>query len=500
MKEEILEVVQPYISPVGFLLIFLGFTVWFTSKGNKKFNVPGPISWPVIGNLHQLGKKPHVKLTEFRKTYGDVYTIRMGSRQTIVLNGLQTIKSAMIKQAEDFAGRPDFYSFKFIGNGKSMGFGDYGPRWKMHRRLAQNALATFINKKVNPIEDSISQEAQILVTNLLNSNRQPMDPHNEIYLSVGSIICAICFGKKYKRDDPDFLHLIKMNDEFMAFAGAGNPVDMMPWMRHFTRRSFQTFLEILESMNKFCDSKRQEHLDTYDSSVTRDVTDCLIRAVEETPEQDKKTVGLTDEHILTTVQELIGAGFDTIASTLQWCVLYMMTNESVQEKVFQEIKEKVGLQRIPELEDMESLPFTEACLLETIRISCIFPFALPHSTTRDTKFQGYFIPDKTLVFVNMWSVSHDESVFPQPHKFDPGRFLNINGEIDRTKIDNFLPFGAGRRKCPGEQLAKMEMFMFFATLMQQCKFSCVPGEKVVVDSKYGLTLKPINFHSIVTKR
>ncbi|KAK6178489.1 hypothetical protein SNE40_013274 [Patella caerulea] len=491
-----------YLSPLTVILVAFIFGLWIkTSKSKgKNTDAPGPRGWPVIGNLLQLGKKPHETLTRLRRTYGDVYAIKMGSRETIVLNGLQTIRAALVKRAEDFAGRPDFYSFKFIANGNSMGFGDYGPRWKMHRRLAQNALAMFINKKNNPIEESICQEANVLANNLLQNGNNPIDPHTEIYLSVGSIICAICFGQRYKRDDPDFLHLVKMNDEFMAFAGAGNPVDIMPWMRHLTRRSFNTFLGILDSMNQFCNKKRQEHLDTYDPFYTRDVTDCLIQAVDETPNEEKEAVGLTDEHILTTVQELIGAGFDTIASTLQWCILYMMTNPQIQEMVHEEIRANVGLLRSPELDDMEKLPFTEACLLEAIRISCIFPFALPHSTTRDTQFQGYFIPDKTLVFVNMWSVSHDETIFSEPKKFDPYRFLTIEGEIDRTKLDNFLPFGAGRRKCPGEQLAKMEMFLFFATLMQRLKISQVSGDNVIVDSKYGLTLKPINFRSIVTKR
>uniref|UniRef100_A0A2C9K0V2 Cytochrome P450 n=1 Tax=Biomphalaria glabrata TaxID=6526 RepID=A0A2C9K0V2_BIOGL len=86
----------------------------------------------------------------------------MGSRAAVVLNGVQTIKQALVKQAGDFAGRPDFYSFKFIGNGNSMGFGDYGGRWKMHRKIAQNALATFSNKKSNPIDKTIATEADVL--------------------------------------------------------------------------------------------------------------------------------------------------------------------------------------------------------------------------------------------------------------------------------------------------------------------------------------------------
>ena len=210
-----------FATPVLLVAFLLCVFVLRRRKLKAASTATGPFAWPVIGNLAQLGRKPHVTLTEFRKRYGDVYQIKMGSCPTVVLNGQKVIRQALVKQSEDFAGRPDFYSFKFIANGNSMGFSDYGARWKMHRKIAQNALALCANKKYNPIEEAIISEAKFLVQNLLKSDGQPTDPHNEIYLSVGNIICALCFGKRYRRDDPDFLQLVKNNDEFMAFVGAG---------------------------------------------------------------------------------------------------------------------------------------------------------------------------------------------------------------------------------------------------------------------------------------
>lgn len=484
---------------LGCVIVVLSL-IWASKNRKCVSSAPGPFPLPIIGNLASLGKKPHRYLTKLRSTYGDVFQIAMGSTPTIVINGLKTVRLAMIKHAEDFAGRPDFYSFKFIANGNSMGFGDYGPRWKMHRRIAQNSLAMFTNKHNSPIEVAILAEAEVLTTNLLASAQEPVDPHNEIYLSVGNIICALCFGKRYQRDDEDFVKLVTMNDEFMAFAGAGNPVDIMPWMRYFTKQSLNKFIGILDTMNKFSLKKRQEHLDTYDATQIRDVTDALIKATEDIPADDKAAVGLTDEHILTTVQELIGAGFDTIASSLQWAVLFMATHPDVQETAHAEIREKVGIGRQLSYDDVDVLPYTEACLVETMRHSCIFPFALPHSTTRDTILDGHFIKANTLVFVNLWSVNHDPEVFDKPEKFDPTRFLNSEGNVDRNSTDLFLPFGAGRRKCPGEQLARMELFLFFASMVQRCRIQSIPGREPIIDSKYGLTLKPLDFKVNVLPR
>ena len=196
-----------------------------------------------------------------------------------------------------------------------------------------------------------------------------------------------------------------------------------------------------------------------------------------------------------------GAGFDTIASTLQWSILYLMTNPEWQEKVYNEILTAYGTDKDPDVTDLSELPYTEATILETMRHSCIFPFALPHSTTRDTFINGHFIKEKTLVFVNLWSVSHDPEFFHEPEVFNPFRFLDTSGtRVDRSKLDCFLPFGSGKRKCPGEQLAKMELFLFFTILVQKCKFEIVPGEQPEVDSKYGLTLKPLDFNVIVHER
>ena len=460
---------------------------------------PGPWGWPILGYLPHLGRKPHLKITELRQKFGDVFRVQFGSREAIFLNGIEVIKQAMVKQANDFAGRPDFYTFKFLANGNSMGFGDYGPRWKLHRRIAQNSLALFINKRENPIEHTIQEEAKVLVNNLCSSGDAPVNPHNEIYLSVGNIICALCFGKRYKRDDPDYLQLVRNNDEFMAFAGAGNPVDIMPWTRIFTQKSFNAFLKILETMDAFSLRKRKEHLDTYDPNVLRDVTDALIRATYSTPEEEKKAAGITDEQILTTVQELIGAGFDTISSTLQWGVLYMAMHPEVQLNAQKEIKEVIGNRLVPEMSDLESMPYVEACILETMRLSCIFPFALPHSTTCDTFLNGYHIPAKTLIFANLWSITRDEDMFQQPNIFVPERFLK-GDKINRSVLENFLPYGAGRRKCPGEQLARIELFIFFVSMLRNCEFKKISGVIYSTESKYGLTLKPQDFKVHIQRR
>ena len=200
------------------------------------------------------------------------------------------------------------------------------------------------------------------------------------------------------------------------------------------------------------------------------------------------------------LQELIGAGFDTISSTLQWSVLYLMTHVHVQDRAHEEIRREVGMARAPRLEDLPRLPYTEAVILEVMRHSCLFPLALPHSTTRDTVLNGFLIPGDTLVLVNLWSLVRDEDVFADPESFYPDRFLDGSGRVNRELAERFLPFGAGRRRCPGEQLAKMEVFLFISAVVQRCRFTVPDGQRPVVDSKYGLTLKPQDFQICASAR
>merc|ERR1719419_1106080 len=197
---------------------------------------------------------------------------------------------------------------------------------------------------------------------------------------------------------------------------------------------------------------------------------------------------------------MIAAGFDTIATTLHWAMLYMVTHPEALQHAQDDIDDVIGHERYPNMEDMTDLPFTEACMYEVMRMSCIFPFALPHSTTRNTELHSHFIPDKTLVFVNLWSVSRDGDRFPQPHSFKPERFLTTDGFLDQTVVDSFLPYGVGRRRCPGEPLAKIEMFLFFSTLLQRCSLRKVEGEEYRLDSNFGLTLKPYDYKLIVEER
>ena len=194
------------------------------------------------------------------------------------------------------------------------------------------------------------------------------------------------------------------------------------------------------------------------------------------------------QRVIESVDSIFGAGGSTVASALQWCVALMAAHPDVQEKVFRQIDHVVGQGREVTLSDRSKLPLVEATIYEALRFSSAIPFALPHCTTCDTTLKGYDIPEGTVVLINLYSIFVDEELWGDPKNFRPERFLTSEGELDRAQVEQLSAFSLGRRRCVGEVLARMELFLFFATLLQRLKFCKPPGHPgYSLEAEFALT-------------
>ncbi|XP_003209373.2 cytochrome P450 1A4 [Meleagris gallopavo] len=468
-----------------------------TPKGLRR--PPGPRGLPLLGSALELRKDPHLVLTQMSRKYGDVMEVTIGSRPVVVLSGLETIKQALVRQAEDFMGRPKLPSFKYISNGHSLAFSyECGEMWKARRKLAQNALKTF-SIAASPtasssclLEEHVTNEASYLVTKFLQlmEEKQSFDPNSYLIVSVANVICAICFGKRYDHDDQELLSVVNMNTEFGDVVAAGNPTDFIPLLRYLPNRAMAAFKDVNARFNAFIQKIVQNHYTTFDKEHIRDVTDSLIGHCQEKKTGEDVRVQPSDESIISIVNDLFGAGFDTVTTTLSWCIMYAALYPHIQKKIQAELDQTIGCERRPRLSDRGILPYTEAFILEVFRHSSLLPFTIPHSTTKDTVLNGYYIPKDTCVFVNQWQVNHDEKIWKDPSSFKPERFLNAAGtEINKTEGDKVVIFGLGKRRCIGESIGRWEVFLFLSTILQQLEVSLAPGQQVDVTPQYGLTMK-----------
>ncbi|CAH1799703.1 unnamed protein product [Owenia fusiformis] len=505
-QAELLFGVAKSVSRTGFTLVSSALilsllallTIVWSTKDNKYGHLPGPLRLPLLGNLLQIGLQPHKSFTQLRKKFGDVYRVYIGGYPVIVLNGHESIKQALIHQGEDFAGRPHLPSLSFLSEGKSMAFGDYSPMWKLQHKVALASLRTITKDNEYGVEELIQSETQRLLQKLLESSGTPHNPMPDIFDSVCGLIYKLCYG--INPDDEDQEHLIKINHDIMEFQIRGNPADFIPWTKKLIASQYNSYVTNCNTMFDVCNRKENEHWDTYDDTKKRSILDAIIRANNNISEADKLSTGLTKGHVLHIIQDFLGAGTHAVTFTLCWAILYMVINQDVQAKVQKEIDDVIMPDEEPSTDHMTHMPYTTACIWEVYRFASSVPLALPHYTTKNTTLNGLQIPKDTTVLVNLWSINRSEELWRNPDQFNPDRFIDKDGDLIRSKMDLVKPFSYGKRRCSGENLGKLEVFLIFVSLLRSLHISPVQDTKYSLDAQFGLALKPQDFEVVVTKR
>ncbi|XP_075073066.1 cytochrome P450 2C20-like [Mixophyes fleayi] len=455
----------------GFLavLVFMFINVW-----KKRHNLPpGPAPLPIIGNLHQINKSaPYETLTQLGEKYGSVYTIYSGWKPTVVLYGYDTLKEALIGQADDFSGRAILPIFERIVRRKGLVFSN-GPHWYQQRRFSLATLRNFgMGKK--SIEERVTEEANVLVEIFKARNGKPFNPGPEVTAAVSNVICSIVFGDRFDTQDETFQTLHKMINENLTFLG---------------RRGFQlynAFPEILRWLpgehNKiFLNGSRlqsflrgliKSHVLTRDANCPRDFVDTFLNKIEE--EADNPGSHFTIESLTMTTFNLFIAGTGTTSSTIRWALKFMMEYPEIQKKIQAEIDHVLGSEKCPSLEHRVLMPYTDAVIHEVQRYASIVPNGLPHAALNDIQFKGYTIPKDTQIITFLHSALYDKKYWDKPDQFNPNHFLDENGKF--VKNEAHIPFGAGKRSCIGEALARTEIFIFLVSFLQKFNLRFPSGE------------------------
>ncbi|XP_066476016.1 cytochrome P450 2C19-like isoform X3 [Tiliqua scincoides] len=400
------------MEPLGAASIFLAICLsclfflaaWRRTWGKEKMP-PGPSPLPILGNTLQLKTNNLAQtLQELGEKYGPVFTLHFGAERVVVLHGYEAIKEALIDRGEEFVARGRLPLADKINQGLGIIFSN-GERWKQLRRFTLTTLRNFgMGKK--SIEERIQEEARYLLEKFQDTKGRPFEPTFLLSPAFSNIICSIVFGTRYEYDNKKFMTLMNyFNDNFQVFSS--------PW--------------------------GQEKHNGGSSEFTID-------------------------NFVMCAADLFAAGTETTSSTLRYGFLILLKYPAIQGKVQEEIDRVVGRARHPCMADRGQMPYTDAVIHEIQRFISLIPLSLPHAVLRDTPFRQYIIPKGTTIFPNLSSVLYDCREFPNPKEFDPRHFLHEDGRF--RKSDFFMPFSAGKRICAGEGLARMELFLFFTTILQ----------------------------------
>ncbi|XP_063298154.1 cytochrome P450 2K6-like [Pelobates fuscus] len=449
-------------------LLFLYNVLWDWTPPNYP---PGPKPLPLIGNLNILDiKRPYLTLMELSKHYGSVFSIQMGMNKIVVLTGYETVKDALVNHADEFGERADFPLIHNIDNGAGLAF-SRGENWKVMRRFTLTTLREFGMGK-SSIEEKIIDECDYLVHRFQSFNGKPVDNSVPIMSAIANIIVSVILGHRMEYDDTTFLKLMSLTVENIRLAGSPmiSLYNMFPNFLRLFPGSHITIRKNVKEVNDFITKTFVEYLKELDVNDQRSFIDAfLIRQKEE--ENNPKTY-FHNANLMGLIRNFFAGGIDTTATTLRWGLLLMLKHPDIQEKVQDEISRVIGSTK-PRYDHRLQMPYTNAVIHEIQRFANVVPMNLPHKTTKDVNFKGYFIPKGITIVPLLYSVLRDKTQFAEPEKFNPNHFLDTHGNF--VKKDAFMAFSAGRRVCAGETLARVELFMFFTSLLQNFHFCLPPG-------------------------
>ncbi|BFZ07127.1 hypothetical protein BsWGS_10166 [Bradybaena similaris] len=457
------------------VIICLVVYLWFNTKGSKLPPYPRrPL--PIVGHLFYLERDSRTQFKKWRKQCGDIFSINICGSLVVVLNGYDVIREAFVKTADVFSDRKiPFFDMATGLPGKGVMFSS-GINWKEQRSVALSILRKFGMGK-NILAEKIQDEVSCFINYLASLNGEATNIGIMTNISTSNIICSIIIGHRFDYEDKDFRYLMNRLNSTATDHSTMSVINFLPWLKYLPGDTFkakiivQNVKLVFGMLNHCINLKKRDDIDINDA-------DNLIDAyIAETNKKIKNGLStyMDDDNLRKVIIDLFNAGSETTSSAIAWFLVYMLNYPDVQDKLYQEIKDVVGKNRIPNMQDRPKLPYLNAAISETLRLGSIVPLALMHSTSEDVSFRGYEIPKGKHIVPNLDSVLHDKAIWGEDvMTFRPERFLDGSGKLlDREEM---VAFGIGRRVCLGEAMAVMELFLFLSNMIQRFQF--LPGNKV----------------------
>ncbi|XP_061099687.1 cytochrome P450 2K4-like [Conger conger] len=450
------------------LLLLLLLCLWSSAPGFPKCP-PGPRPLPLLGNLLHLDlKRFNTSIYELSRTHGSVFTLHFGPKRIVILAGYKTVKEALLNSEFD-KNPPRICRDVFQGHGVLFA---NGSSWKAMKRFCLSSLRG-CGMGLRRGELMITEECHHLIQTLTEFKGEPFDTRL-LNPSVSNIICSMLFGHRFDYADPVFREMIHLFNESLQLASSAeiSLYNMFPWLSWCCGALLKNRARILKNKEQFTERLRdmvERMKASFDPLDCRGVVDRFL--VRQLQEADQTQSHFHSSNLLCTISDLFLAGTETTAVILSWGLILMAKYPAIQDRVQEELGRVVG-QRSPRFQDQKDLPYTNAVIHEIQRFGSPVTTAFRKASC-DVTFQGYFIEKGTVMFLSLMSAMRDQGEWETPHSFNPAHFLEDDGRF--TRREALILFSAGHRACPGENLARMELFLIFTFLLQRFRFSPPPG-------------------------
>ncbi|XP_048228491.1 probable (S)-N-methylcoclaurine 3'-hydroxylase isozyme 2 [Ricinus communis] len=456
---------------------------------------PGPRQWPIVGNILQVGKKPHVSLAHFAKLHGPLISLRLGAQIVVVA-------SSPIAASEILKTHDRLLSARFISAANP--YGDHvldrvalvwnpscSDQWKLLRAMCRSEL---FSAKAIDSQDTLTEKKLTEMLDFLTIKQgQVVNIGEVVFTTVFNTISNLIFSKDMLSfgDQGNAGGLKTLITKLMQLATAPNIADFYPVLarldpQNMRRKMKIGFEKVLNVWQIYIKERRENHVN--DAPET-DFLDVFL------------STGFDDDQINWLVLELFAAGVDTTTTTVEWAMAELLKSRATLVKVQQELDREVDNKSIEESHVLQ-LQYLNACIKETFRLHPPAPFLIPRRALNTCEVLNYTIPKNSQVVVNLWAIGRDSSSWEDPLSFKPERFLNSNIDFKGHHFQ-LLPFGSGRRTCPGLPMATRQLPLILAYLIRCFEWS-LPNDQdpamLDMNDKFGITLVKDSPLLLVPKR
>ncbi|KAL0278353.1 UNVERIFIED_CONTAM: hypothetical protein PYX00_000191 [Menopon gallinae] len=450
---------------------------------------PGPPSIPILGSVPFLELNNfHLSAEKLRDKYGPVIGLRFGNRNAIIVCGAREVEETL--RRDEFQGRP-----QFTVTGKGVMFSD-GEFWIHQRRFTLRHLRDFGFGK-NSMEDVVLGEVDDFFHSYFE-NCNTVQVSGLFNTSVINVLWAMMGGKRYPHDDQEFRLLLDcLQKRFRNGTVAGSFKNRHPFLSKLLPFLKQVKEEnvIDELIRNFLMKAFKEHKLTKEGEP-RDFIDVYLNELDSSKSLHSS---FSEQTLLNVCTEFFSAGAESVGNSLGFNLLYCVLYPEWQEQLYDEITSVIGKNK-PSLSDKKSLHKVEAFMTEVSRCNTIASFTVPHRCLTETTLNGYTIPKDCMVLISLYATLQDKKHWGDPENFRPSRFLDTQGTFVKHK-EGLPVFGAGKRVCPGESLARNTLFLFFTSMIQHYKF-VIPDDhpRPSTIPLSGFTQAPQPFEVTVTRR
>ncbi|KAL6524171.1 hypothetical protein OROMI_031266 [Orobanche minor] len=484
-----------FLSPLIFLLI----KWWRNTKNPTKHQKypPSPPKLPVIGHLHHLvGALPHRSLQRLTRAFGPVLHLQLGEVSAVVISSRSAAKEVLKTQDPACAGRPESIASRIMWyDYTDIAFSPYNERWRQMRKIC--ILELLSARNVRSFGYIRQEEASQLMESLRSASGQTVNLTEKVFAFTSSITCRAAFGK-VMRDRDALIALLKKG---VTMAGGFELADLFPSFKLLPSWNRYKLLSMRRRLDAILDVLLEEHkLKQSGEFGGEDIVDVLLRM----QKNEELEFPITNDNIKAVIFDMFSAGTETSSTTIDWAMAELMRNPRVMSKVQSEIRETIKGKPTIEETDIQALKYLKLVIKEAFRLHPPIPI-LPRACRDDCKVDGYTIPLKSKVMVNVWSMGRDPEYWTEPESFKPERFENSSVDFLGNDYE-FIPFGAGRRICPGMNFGLVSVELPLAQLLYHFDWKMPNGmrpddidmteaEGIAVSRKTGLFLVPTVYDS-----